>query len=65
MRKQYDSKGAETGVSGIFEILSSCEEIELDLPEEGIDTSSGWNLRPLIYPQVSFLFIHIYAATHF
>ena len=52
MRKQYNSNGAEIGVSDIVEILSSCEEIELDLPKDGIETESGWNLLPLTYPQV-------------
>ena len=52
VRKQYDAKGAEIGVSDIVEILNSCKEIKLDLPKDGTETESGWNLLPLTYPQV-------------
>ena len=52
VRKQYDNEGAEIGVSEVFEILSSCEEIKLNLPDVGIKTKNGWNILPLACPQV-------------
>ena len=52
MRKQYDSKGAEIGVSNFVTILSTSETIELDLPEAEFETENGWKLLPRTTPQV-------------
>ena len=49
-----DNRRAEIGVSGVIELLSVCEEIDLDIPVAGVEVA-GWKLFPLNYPQVSTL----------
>ena len=49
-----DKRRAEIGASGVIELLSMCEEIDLDIPVAGVEVA-GWSLFPLNYPQVSTL----------
>ena len=49
-----DKRKVEIGTSGVIELLSMCEEIDLDIPVSGVEVA-GWSLFPLNYPQVSTL----------
>ena len=48
---QYEKK-ARIGVSDLIEMLSACEGIHLDIPEDGTEVAGGWRVILLIYPQV-------------
>ena len=47
VQNHYHKMGAECGYHGVIVILSSCNEIYLDMPKDGIEKCNGWNLLPL------------------
>ena len=51
VQAHYQDKQAEEGPD--VKVTISGSQIAIDVPEAGIKLPSGWNLEPLVTPQVS------------
>ena len=51
IKNHFSGEGVEAGAT--LRITFSGDEINLDIPDVGINLSSGWSLKPLQHPTVT------------